>query len=202
MEHSVQDLSQYRVPKHFRGRPAWFVQLWWLVQATLFRLSPQFLYGWRRWLLRRFGARIGQGVIIRPTVEITYPWKLSIGDLVQIGDHVTLYTLGEISIGENTVVSQHSYICTGAHDYTKPSFDIFARAVSIEPEVWVAAGVFVSPGVRIGRGAVVAACSVVTRDLPAMMISAGSPAKPVRPRLARGGSQTDGNAELRALLNQ
>src|ERR1700687_2685472 len=106
MQHSVQNLSQYKIPKTFRGRPAWFVQLWWIVQATLFRWSPQFLYGWRRWLLRRFGARIGQGVIIRPTAEITYPWKLSIGDWAWIGDNVTLYTLGEISIGENTVVSQ------------------------------------------------------------------------------------------------
>src|SRR5580700_6839233 len=104
MTPSVQDLKSFVLPRNFRGRPAWFVQLWWLVQATLFRWSPQFLYGWRRWLLRRFGARIGQGVIIRPTAEITYPWKLSIGDLVQIGDHVTLYTLGDISIGENTVV--------------------------------------------------------------------------------------------------
>jgi putative colanic acid biosynthesis acetyltransferase WcaF len=74
--------------------------------------------------------------------------------------------------------------------------------VSIEPEVWVAAGVFVSPGVRIGRGAVVAARSVVTRDLPPMMISAGSPAKPVRPRLPSGGPHANGNAELHALLNQ
>ena len=71
----VQDLKSFVLPPNFRGRPAWFVQLWWIVQATLFRCSPQALYGWRRFLLRLFGAQVGRGVIIRPTVEITYPWK-------------------------------------------------------------------------------------------------------------------------------
>ena len=88
----VQDLRSFRLPPNFRGRPAWFVQLWWLVQATLFRWSPQIAYAWRRWLLRRFGAKIGKGVQIRPTAEITYPWKLTIGDWSWIGDYVTLYT--------------------------------------------------------------------------------------------------------------
>src|ERR1019366_7488865 len=71
----VQDLQAFQLPENFRGRPAWIVQLWWLVQATLFKLSPQVLYGWRRWLLRLFGAKIGRGVLLRPLVEITYPWK-------------------------------------------------------------------------------------------------------------------------------
>src|SRR5690606_37453676 len=70
----VQDLARFRLPPGFRGRSALVVQLWWLVQATLFRLSPQVCYGWRRWLLRLFGARIGQGVLVRPSARITYPW--------------------------------------------------------------------------------------------------------------------------------
>jgi acetyltransferase-like isoleucine patch superfamily enzyme len=70
----------------FRGRLSWVVQIWWLVQATLFRWSTQVLYGWRRWLLRAFGARIGRGVIIRPSVQVTYPWKLMIGDYAWVGD--------------------------------------------------------------------------------------------------------------------
>src|ERR1700722_18454316 len=71
--HSVQDLKSFRLPPNFRGRSGLMVQLWWLVQATLFRGSPQIMYGFRRWLLRRFGARIGKGVIIRPTVPIPFP---------------------------------------------------------------------------------------------------------------------------------
>jgi putative colanic acid biosynthesis acetyltransferase WcaF len=179
----IQDLRSFRLPMNFRGRPAWFVQLWWLVQATLFRCSPQAVYGWRRWLLRRFGAKIGKGVLIRPTAVVTFPWKLSIGDWSWIGDNVTLYTLGDITISDNVVVSQHSYICSGSHDYQSPAFDIFARAVHIESEVWLASDVFVSPGVRIMRGAVVGARSLVLHDLPEMMICAGHPAKPIRKRL-------------------
>ncbi len=117
MAERVQDLSRAKVPPGFRGRAAWFVQLWWIVEALLFHPSPQVLYGWRRFLLRAFGARIGKGVLIRPSVTVTYPWKLSIGDWSWVGDRVTLYTLGEISIGESSVVSQGTYLCTGSHDY-------------------------------------------------------------------------------------
>jgi len=180
----VQDLRSFRLPANFRGRSVWFVQLWWMAQATLFRWSPQIAYGWRRWLLRRFGAKIGKGVQIRPTVEITYPWKLTIGDWSWVGDYVTLYTLGEIHIGDNAVVSQHSYICAASHDYSVPTFNIYDNPVHIEAEAWIAAGVFVAPGVRVGHGAVVGARSVVLKDVPPMMICAGHPAKAIRPRLA------------------
>jgi putative colanic acid biosynthesis acetyltransferase WcaF len=182
MSSPVQDLKNFRLPPNFRGRPAWFVQLWWIVQATAFRCSPQFMYGWRRFLLRLFGAKIGRGVLLRPTVEITYPWKLSIGDSSWIGDHVGLYTLGEIRIGDNACVSQHCYLASAYHDHTQPTFDMIGSFVAIEPEVWLATRVFVGPGVTVGRGAVVGACSVVLKDLPPMMVCAGNPAKPIRPR--------------------
>lgn len=133
--------------------------------------------------MRLFGAKIGIGVIIRPTAVVTYPWKLTIGDWSWIGDFVTLYTLGEITIGHNVVVSQHSYICAASHNYKAPAFDIFASPVHIESEAWLAAEVFVSPGVRIRRGAVVGARSLVVNDLPEMMLCVGHPAKPVRPRI-------------------
>ena len=178
----VQDLKSFRLPRNFRGRPAWFVQLWWIVQATAFRWSPQFMYGWRNFLLRLFGAKIGRGVTFRPTAEITYPWKLSVGDYSWIGDYATLYTLGEIRIGDNACVSQHCYLASAYHDYTKPTFDMVGSFVAIEPEVWLATRVFVGPGVTVGRGAVVGACSVVLKDLPSMMVCTGNPAKPIRPR--------------------
>ena len=179
---SVQDLSKFRMPPGFRGRSALAVQLWWLVQATLFRWSPQFMYGWRRAILRFFGAKVGQGVIIRPSVTVTYPWKVQIGDHAWVGDDVVLYSLGEISIGRNAVVSQGSYLCAGTHDYQSPAFDILSKPVVVEDEAWVATDVFVAPGVTVGRGAVVGARSSVFTDLPAMMLCVGSPAKPVRPR--------------------
>ncbi len=177
-----QDLSQFRLPPGFRGRPAWFVQIWWIVQATLFRCSPQVSYGWRRFLLRLFGAKIGRGVNIRPTAEITYPWKLTIGDYSWIGDHATLYTLGEIRIGDNACISQHCYLAAAFHEYRRPTFDMVGSWIAIESEVWLAADVFVAPGVTVGRGAVVGARSTVLNDLPPGMICYGNPARPIKPR--------------------
>jgi len=97
----IQSLYEFRLPKGFRRRGSYYVQLWWLVRSTLFAISPQFMYGWRRLLLKLFGAKIGKKVIIRPSVKITYPWNLTIGDYSWIGDDVNLYTLGEIKIGSN-----------------------------------------------------------------------------------------------------
>lgn len=142
------------------------------------------MYAWRNLLLRSFGADIGEGVIIRPSVKVTYPWKLSIGDHSWIGDHVELYSLGEITIGSNAVISQRSYICTGSHDYTKPTFDFYSLPVVVEDEAWVSTDVFVAPGVTIGKGAVIGARSSVFSDMPPGMICVGSPASPCKPRIS------------------
>lgn len=179
----VQDLERFSLPPNFRGRSGLTVQLWWLVQATLFRGSPQLLYGFRRGLLRLFGAQIGKGVRIRPSVSIPYPWKLKIGDHSWIGDNVVLYTFAEITIGNDAVVSQKSYLCAGTHDYHSPSFDIQALPIVIEDEAWLAADVFVAPGVTIGKGTVVGSRSSVFTSLPAMMVCVGSPARPIHARV-------------------
>jgi putative colanic acid biosynthesis acetyltransferase WcaF len=178
----IQDLSQFSVPEGFRGRSRMNVQLWWFVQRFLFHNSPQVANGFRRWLLRRFGARVGKNVIIRPSVNITYPWKISIGDYAWIGDAVTLYSLCEIEIGSNAVVSQHSYLCAGDHDYTLAHFPIRGKRIVIEEQAWIASDVFISPGVRIGKGAVIGARSAVFKDMPAGMVCMGHPAKAIKPR--------------------
>jgi len=177
-----QNLSAFTLPDNFRGKNAVVVQLWWLVQALLFRTSPQICYGWRRFLLRLFGANIGKKVIIRPSVKITYPWKVSIGDYSWIGDDVVLYSLGEIEIGENTVISQKSYLCTGSHDYLKEDFPIFEKKITIEGECWLATDVFVAPGITIKKGTVVGARSSVYKDLPGNKVCIGNPAKIIRDR--------------------
>ena len=178
----MQKLKLYKNPEGLRGRGAMTVQLWWLVQATLFRLSPQFLYGWRRCILRAFGAKIGKRVIIRPTVKVTYPWKLSIEDDVWIGDDVVLYTLDEIKIKRNSVVSQRSYICTGTHDYLAEDFAMVTLPVFLGEGVWLATDVFVAPGVKVGDNCVVGARSSVFKDLAPDYIYHGSPALPVKRR--------------------
>jgi putative colanic acid biosynthesis acetyltransferase WcaF len=178
-----QNLNKFNQPSNFRGRSAITVQLWWLVQATLFACSPQFMYAWRNFLLRLFGANIGKNVIIRPTVRVTYPWKLTIGDYAWVGDHAELYTLGKISIGKNAVISQNCYLCTGSHDFRSEAFDIYQKPIVVEDEAWVAADVYIAPGLTIGKGAVIGARSSVFSDMPAGMICLGSPARPVKPRM-------------------
>lgn len=181
-EGKVQDLTKFETPPGFRGRSAVAVQLWWIVQATLFRGSPQFLYGWRRFLLKLFGARIGEGVLVRPTARIVYPWKLTVGDHSWIGDYAEIYCLGAIVIGRNAVVSQYAYLCTGSHDIRAIGFDIFAKKITVEDEAWVAAGAFVHPGVTIARGSVIGARAVVTADTESMGIYVGDPARKVGQR--------------------
>jgi len=177
-----QDLKTFEVPKNFRGKSKIVVQLWSLIQCTLFRLSPKIFYSWRRFLLRLFGAKVGNNVLIRPTAKILYPWKLTIGAWSWIGDDVTLYNMANINIGENCVVSQKSYLCTGSHDDSKPSFDIFAKPITIQNEAWISSDVFIAPNVNIGKACVVGFRSTVNTDLPPKMICFGNPAKPIKPR--------------------
>ncbi len=186
-----QNLQKFRLPPNFRGKPSWYVQLWWLVQDTLFRLSPQFMYSWRRFLLRCFGAKIGKNVIIRPTVRVTFPWKIEIGDNSWIGDEVVLYSLGKIKIGTNAVVSQRSYLCTGSHDYESENFDITAESITIKDEVWLATDVFVAPGVTIGEGAVIGARSSVFKDIEGGYVYAGTPARRVKKREKASGENAE-----------
>lgn len=178
----IQYLNLYRTPKDFRGKSKITVQLWWIVYAVFFKLSPQFMYGWRRFLLRCFGAQIGKNVIIRPSAQITYPWKVKIGDYSWIGDEVVLYSLGEIEIGSHAVISQRSYICTGTHDYNSEDFRIYAEKITIGDKCWLATDVYVAPSISIGEHTVVGARSSVFKDLPSGKICIGSPAVPIKDR--------------------
>ncbi|WP_374256842.1 putative colanic acid biosynthesis acetyltransferase [Aquabacterium sp.] len=182
MQNRIQNLGSFKLPPGFRGRPGWYVQLWWFVQATFFRLSPQVFYGYRAWILRLFGAKIGKKTIIRPSAQFTYPWKISIGDHVWIGDDVVLYSLGDIHIGNDSVISQRSYICAGDHDYSSEDFPIRGRRINIGAECWIAADTFVAPGVSIGDGCVVGARSSVFSDLPKLSVAVGNPARRVKSR--------------------
>jgi len=179
----IQDLKNFSLPSNFRGKGKITVQLWWLVSSTLFSWSPQFMYSFRVSLLRMFGAKIGSNVLIRPTVIITYPWKLVIGSNSWIGDNVKIYNLGNIIIGNDVVVSQESYLCTGSHNYRKSTFDIWQKEIVINDESWIGTDVFIYPGIIVGKGVVVAARSTVTENLIDNNIYAGTPAKLLKKRL-------------------
>jgi putative colanic acid biosynthesis acetyltransferase WcaF len=190
-----QDLSRFRIPDGARGRPAWFVQLWWTFEAVFVRPTPQVLYAWRRLALRLFGAKIGTRVLIRPGVRVTFPWNLVIGDYCWIGDGATLYSIGRIIVGDHTVVSQEAYLCAATHDHAELSFPLIVSPIVIEPECWIAARAFVGPGVTMGRGAVVGAGSVVLSDVPPATIVAGVPARVISRREVEQTNAVDEGAD-------
>lgn len=159
--------------------------IWSLAYAIFFRFSPKPFHGWRRLLLRCFGAKIGQGVHVYPKVEIWAPWNLEIGDLSGIGDGASLYSQDKIKIGKKVVISQGTQLCTGTHDYTDPGFPLRTKPIHVEDNVWITMKCFVHPGVTIGQGAVVGAGSVVTKDMPSWTVCAGNPCKPLKARTLR-----------------
>ncbi len=155
---------------------------WWGVRGLLFMHAFPVPSALKVAALRWFGARVGRGVVIRSRVNITFPWRLSIGDNVWIGDEVLILSLAEVRIGSNVCISQRAFLCTGSHDFSSPTFDLITQPIRIEDGCWVAAGAFIGPGVTLGQGSLCAAGSVVVKDVAAGMRVGGNPAGPLRGR--------------------
>lgn len=153
--------------------------LWHVIQIS-FALSPRPLWAWRRVLLRLFGAKIGRDVHIYPTVRITIPWNLSIGDQAAVGDRAILYALGPITIGKRATISQNAHLCAGSHDTTRSDRQLIKPPIVIGADAWVAADAFIGPGVRVGEGSIVGARAVVMKDVDEGVVVAGNPARMIR----------------------
>jgi putative colanic acid biosynthesis acetyltransferase WcaF len=156
--------------------------LWNIVQATLFRFSPPRAFGWRRFLLRAFGGKIGDHSGLRASVRIFHPWLFEMGDWSILANGVIVYNLGPVKIGDHSVVSQDAYLCAGTHDYTQPNLPLLRPTITIGDGVWVAAQAFLGPGVNIGDNSVIAARACVVKDIPAGVVAGGNPCKVIKPR--------------------
>ena len=154
--------------------------LWQMVYVVFFKFTPPPLHIWRSFVLKLFGAKVGKGVHVYPRVKIWAPWNLELGDECGIGSGATLYSQAKIKIGKRAIVSQGTYLCTGTHDYTKMGHPLITSPITIGDHAWVAAEAFVHPGISIGDGCVVGARSVVTKSMPAWMVCAGHPCKPLK----------------------
>lgn len=169
--------------------------LWWLVELVLIRPSPARCYGWRRWWLRLFGAKLSGTSGVRSSVRVMHPWLLEMGDYSILGDRVRVYNLGPVKVGDHTVVSQDVHLCAGTHDYEVPELPLLRSPITIGSGVWVCADAFVGPGVVVGDNSVVGARSVVTGDVEAGVVVAGNPARVVKMRAMKGnGVRVDGGA--------
>jgi putative colanic acid biosynthesis acetyltransferase WcaF len=159
---------------------------WGIVYALFFRPSPRPMHGWRRFLLRAFGAEIGEHCHIYPTARIWAPWNLRCGDVVAIADGATVYNPSMIEIGSHATISQEVYLCGATHDYQVLEFPLISAEIHIGAHAWVCARATVQPGLRIGEGAVLALGSVATRDLDPWSVYAGIPARKIKDRVVEG----------------
>ncbi|WP_420149227.1 WcaF family extracellular polysaccharide biosynthesis acetyltransferase [Spirosoma sp.] len=162
--------------------PRWRVILWFLTNAYFLNTYLPVPSSIKVAVLRLFGAKIGKGVMIKPAVNIKYPWLLRIGDYVWIGEQVWIDNLSEVVIGDNSCLSQGAMILTGNHNYSLPTFDLTTRPITLADGVWIGAKSVVCAGVRCESHAVLAVNSVATHSLDAYGVYQGNPAKLVRKR--------------------
>jgi putative colanic acid biosynthesis acetyltransferase WcaF len=177
------DIAKNRAASKYSRAEILYRVLWGIAQP-LFRYSPRPLFGWRRFLLRCFGAQVGRNVHIYGSARIYFPWKLVIGDWSAIGEEAYVYNLGEISIGSKVTISQRAHLCAGSHDYTSPDMLLLKPPIRIEDQAWVCTDAFVGPGVTVGAGAVVGARAVVTKDVEPWTVVAGNPGRFIKRRPA------------------
>lgn len=169
------DLSSYNNKEYKPG--GWFKRmLWHCVNGMFFRSGLFPFYGIKTGLLKLFGARIGKGVLIKPYVNIKYPWFLEIGNHTWVGENVWIDNLCTVKIGSNVCLSQGAYLLTGNHNYKKAGFDLMIRPISIADGVWIGAKAVVCPGVSCATHSILSVGSVANSDLEAFGIYQGNPA--------------------------
>lgn len=154
----------------------------WVIGQLLFRFSPRPCFGWRRFVLRCFGATIGREVHIYSSAVIYFPWNLKIGDWSAIGENALIYNLGMVTIGERVTISHRAHLCAGTHDYTRPDLPLLKPSIIVGDQVWICAEGFIAPAVTVEEGAVVGARAVVVKNVPSWTVVAGNPARHVKDR--------------------
>jgi putative colanic acid biosynthesis acetyltransferase WcaF len=155
---------------------------WQIMWALLFRISPRPLFGWRRFLLRLWGARIGRHCNVYPDAQIWAPWLLDMDHTATIGGKAEIYNPGGLKVGHHAIISQGAYICGASHDVHHPDFPFRAAPIELESYAWVCARAIVLPGVTLHEGAVLGAGAVTHQSLKRWTIYAGNPARPIGAR--------------------
>lgn len=175
-------LHQYDNTWYRPGKSPLVRLVWYYVNFLFFQSAWLPLGSLKVWLLRLFGASVGQGVTIKPSVNIKYPWRLRIGDHVWIGENVWIDNLANIHIGSHVCISQGAMLLTGSHNYKQPTFDLMIGDIVLEDGVWIGAQAVVCPGITCHSHSVLAVSSVATADLKPYMIYQGNPAMVKRKR--------------------
>ncbi|HXB94724.1 MAG TPA: WcaF family extracellular polysaccharide biosynthesis acetyltransferase [Puia sp.] len=156
--------------------------IWYFMNILFFKNSFNIFSGIKVSLLRFFGAKLGKGVVIKPAVNIKYPWKLEVGDHSWIGEEVWIDNLSKIIIGRNVTLSQGSLLLTGSHDHTRATFDFLSSPIVLEDGVWIGARAIVFGGITCRSHSILGINSVAEKDLEPYTIYKGNPAIPVLTR--------------------
>lgn len=175
-------LNQYSLGSYTPGAPYWKQFVWYFLGTLIVEsyLIPFSVI--KVWTLRCFGAKIGQGVRLKPGVRVKFPWRLTIGDFVWVGEDAWIDNLAHVTIESHVCLSQGVYLCTGNHNWSHPDFKLMTAPIYIQESSWIAAKAIIGPGVTVGRGAVLALGAVTGHSLEPMMIYSGNPAQPIKPR--------------------
>jgi putative colanic acid biosynthesis acetyltransferase WcaF len=172
------DLSQFDNGDFQRGASRLKELAWWFARSLFFAGWFPLPSALKVRILRLFGARVGKGVVIRSRVDISFPWRLSLGDHVWVGDEVKILSLAEVDVGSHVCLSQRAFLCTGSHDFGSTAFDLRTGPIRIGPGCWIGAQAFVGPGVVFGPESRCLAGAVVVRSVPPGSSVGGVPARP------------------------
>ena len=157
--------------------------LWSIVFSLLFKPSPRPFHGWRRFLLRCFGAKIGSDCHIYPHARIWAPWNLICGDVVAVADEANIYNPMPIVLSSHCTISQQAYLCGATHDHNHPDFPLISASIEIGAYAWICARATVQPGVRVAEGAVLGLGAVATKNLEPWSVNVGIPARKIKDRI-------------------
>ncbi|MEO1621954.1 MAG: WcaF family extracellular polysaccharide biosynthesis acetyltransferase [Cyanobacteria bacterium J06632_3] len=164
--------------------------LWYYIGSPLVMSYWLPMSGIKVRILRQFGASIGDGVRIKPGVRIKFPWRLIVADHCWLGEGAWIDNLAPVTLGSNVCLSQGTYLCTGNHDWSKPTFDLRLGPISIEQSAWIGARAVVGPGVTVGEGAVLTLNSVASRSLESWQVYVGNPCQSIKKRTILGVADT------------
>jgi len=168
-----------------RGAALWREALWYFGALPMLRSHWITSPGFRRVLLRAFGAKVGKGVYMKPGLRVKFPWYLEIGDHSWLGEDLWIDNLTHVTIESHCCLSQGVHLCTGNHDWSSVNMRLFCRPITCRRGSWIGAKAILCPGVVVGAGAIITVGSVVTKDVPPMEVHGGNPAEFVRQRHLR-----------------
>lgn len=175
---ALKDRASPNFSKSHRALRAIFGLTWFLLASW----TPAPMGAWRRFLLRSFGAKIHPNASVRGGARIWYPPNLEMKAFAVLADGVQCYNMNMITIGENSIVSQRSFLCGGTHNYKLARHPLVTAPIVIGDDVWIAAEAFVAPGVTVPDGCVIGARAVVSGQLEPWTIYTGNPARALKPR--------------------